>query len=521
MVWRVTDPQGDEAAKIRWEIVPYTRGLVLDLGSGSQKAFPHFIGVDNGHHQAAFGIPVRPDVYLPTVERLNVFATESVDAVFSSHCLEHIEDYRKALREWWRVIKVGGHLVLYLPHKAFYPNIGQKGANPDHKHDFAPEDIVSAMMEAADGWDLVRNEERNLGREYSFFQVYKKLPTKRTRLFSARSPRPQKTAGVIRYGAFGDLLIASSVLAGLKAQGFHTTLYSSPPGSDVVLHDPNIDRIYMQDKDQVPNGNLGEFWANEKPKYDRWVNLSESIEGSFLAMHDRIQTQWPKAVRHQFMNYNYLEFAHSVAQVPHVPHVMFYETEDERQWVRYMRRKMGHGEVIVWATAGSSVHKTWAGMDTIIARILLTYRDAKVVLVGGNDCVILQAGWENEQRVLKTCGKWSIRESLAFAKLAADLVIGPETGLLNSVSCIPSIAKICLLSHSSHENLTRDWVNTQAIAPDVKQVDCYPCHMLHYTWTNCRKHEESGTAMCQWSIEADTVWDAVKAAFANREREAA
>jgi hypothetical protein len=64
-------------------------------------------------------------------------------------------------------------------------------------------------------------------------------------------------------------------------------------------------------------------------------------------------------------------------------------------------------------------------------------------------------------------------------------------------------------------------VNTQAIAPDVKQVDCYPCHMLHYTWTNCRKHEESGTAMCQWSIEADTVWDAVKAAFANREREAA
>jgi ADP-heptose:LPS heptosyltransferase/predicted SAM-dependent methyltransferase len=513
MTWRIEDPQGDEAAKIRWEIVPYTRGVVLDLGCGTRKAFPHFIGLDNAHHEAAFGIPVRPDILVQTCERLPMFADESVDAVFSSHLLEHIQDHKRALREWWRVVKRGGHLVLYLPHKSLYPNIGEKGANPDHKHDFAPEDIVSAMQEIADGWDLVRNEERDMDREYSFFQVYKKLSTKRTRLFSARSSRPDKTVAVVRYGAFGDLLIASSVLAGLKTQGFHTTLYSSPPGIDVVLHDPHIDRLYIQDKDQVPNANLGEFWAHEKKKYNRWVNLSESIEGCFLAMHDRIQTQWPKAVRHQMMNYNYLEFAHSIAQVPHNPRVMFYETEDERQWARYMKKKMGSGPVFLYATAGSSVHKTWAGMDSIIARILLTYRDAKVILTGGELSKILEAGWENEPRVLKTCGKWTIRESLAIAKLCADVVIGPETGILNAVSCMPNIAKILLLSHSTHENLSRDWVNTQAIAPDASVADCYPCHMLHYNWVNCRKHEESGTALCQWSIQVDTVWEAVKRAM--------
>ncbi|MBA0086152.1 MAG: hypothetical protein HRJ53_14285, partial [Acidobacteria bacterium Pan2503] len=78
MIWRVTDPQGDEAAKIRWELPQYTRGIVLDLGCGTRKAFPHFVGVDNGHHEAAFGIPVRPDVFLPSCERLALFADESV-----------------------------------------------------------------------------------------------------------------------------------------------------------------------------------------------------------------------------------------------------------------------------------------------------------------------------------------------------------------------------------------------------------------------------------------------------------
>ena len=36
------------------------------------------------------------------------FESESVDYIVSSHMLEHIKDYKAALREWWRVIKQGG-----------------------------------------------------------------------------------------------------------------------------------------------------------------------------------------------------------------------------------------------------------------------------------------------------------------------------------------------------------------------------------------------------------------------------
>lgn len=40
----------------------------------------------------------------------------SLDFVFSSHCLEHLDKWRDALKEWYRVLKQEGVLVLYLPH---------------------------------------------------------------------------------------------------------------------------------------------------------------------------------------------------------------------------------------------------------------------------------------------------------------------------------------------------------------------------------------------------------------------
>jgi ubiquinone/menaquinone biosynthesis C-methylase UbiE len=40
----------------------------------------------------------------------------SLDFVFSSHCLEHLDKWQDALKEWHRVLKQEGVLVLYLPH---------------------------------------------------------------------------------------------------------------------------------------------------------------------------------------------------------------------------------------------------------------------------------------------------------------------------------------------------------------------------------------------------------------------
>jgi len=168
MVWTPDGPLHNEATKIGPFALQYLHGRALDLGCGNCKAWPFMIGVDNG---SVFNDD-RADISCD-IRDLAIFADESVDSVFSSHALEDfpLSEVPSILKEWWRVLKVGGHLVLYLPHADWYPNIGQPGCNPMHKWDPRPE-IVIDIMKNVGSWTLLENEVRSEGVEYSFFQVY-------------------------------------------------------------------------------------------------------------------------------------------------------------------------------------------------------------------------------------------------------------------------------------------------------------------------------------------------------------
>ena len=74
----------------------------------------------------------------------------SQDYVFSSHCLEDMQDTEGTLREWLRVLKPGGYLVLYLPDKDYYYNIGHPLANKNHKHDFYWQDVWKGLERIGD-----------------------------------------------------------------------------------------------------------------------------------------------------------------------------------------------------------------------------------------------------------------------------------------------------------------------------------------------------------------------------------
>ena len=90
MVWRREDPQGNESGKIKWELVEYTRGPVLDVGCGNHKPFAHFIGVDNNKDAHLFGILCKPDLCMDA-EKLDLIADQSMDEVYTEHTLEHVE----------------------------------------------------------------------------------------------------------------------------------------------------------------------------------------------------------------------------------------------------------------------------------------------------------------------------------------------------------------------------------------------------------------------------------------------
>lgn len=518
MSWSADAPQGDEASKIRWETIPYFHGRILDIGCGPFKTFPHWIGVDNGHHWGLKGI----DVPVDSAEKLFLFSGNSCDGVFSSHLLEHIEyeHVPATLKEWCRVIKQGGHLMLYLPDENQYPKCGDKYANPDHKWDVNFDKVMAAMEQLDRGWDLVEYQARSQDDEYSLWFVFK-LTQGKAHKQSWKDPKPEKTCAIIRYGAQGDNIQASSLLPWLKYQGYWIDFYcQSGLGHEVIKHDPNIDRIIIQGKDEIPNAFLKEFWDYTKKKYTKFINLCESVEGTLLAAPGRSAFEWPNEARAVHMDRNYLEWTHLLAGVPGPYHPKFYATLEEKEWARRTAQRWGKRNIL-WSLAGSSGHKVWPHIDAVIARVMLSYPDVHVVLVGDELCKVIEYAWTEEPRVHCQSGKWSIRESMAFAE-AADLIIGTETGLLNAAGMMDT-HKIITLSHSSEEMLTKHWKNTQVLhQPEGVGCPKHPCRQLHggeghSPWEDCPQEPETGTALCQFSVGPDAMWDAIQQVFGRKE----
>ena len=128
------------------EVIEFTKGVGIEVGCGLNKIHTAAIGINKVLTENDFGYPFGAQI-CSEGDSLPWFKDSSLDYVFSSHCLEHIVDTKKALLEWTRILKVGGYLVLILPHKNYFPNIGQPNSNPDHKHDFLPFDIERIIKE--------------------------------------------------------------------------------------------------------------------------------------------------------------------------------------------------------------------------------------------------------------------------------------------------------------------------------------------------------------------------------------
>lgn len=512
-MWSLETSRGFESDKIAHLLIPYTRGRGLDLGCGQRKAWPHFIGVDSlldygGQRPDSVDVVARCD-------DLSIFGNESMDFVFSSHLLEHFrkEDVPVVLAEWSRVLKVGGYLALYLPSANFYPKCGEEGSNPDHKWDINMGDVETLLQEGTNcGWTQLECEERNQLNEYSIFEVYQKRDDGifEKKLWQ-RNPDGKKRCLVIRYGAIGDQIVASSILPLLKEEGYYVTYSTTPDAQRVVLHNKNIDEFFIQDKDQVPNLQLGPYWEALKERYDKIVNLSESIEGTLLAIPGRINHEYSEGTRRKLLGtVNYLERTHDIADVPHIFDSVFKPTSEEMEWARSEKAKFD-APLIVWALAGSSEHKAYPFAQITIGW-LLKKTPAHIYLFGDagpaklmQDTIIDICKKSNVDmdRLHGICGKWDIRQSLAFAQLA-DVVIGPETGVLNAVATNDEVRKIIYLSHSSQENITKHWKNTVAIEPE--NCPCYPCHRLHYGWENCIKVKETNAALCATNVKPERLF---------------
>lgn len=140
-VWK-TENLGPESRKAHERRVrtgffkKYCGGIVLDIGYRGYEdievvpVLPDAVGIDLNY-------PGYDGSHLP-------FDDNSVDTVYNSHTLEHIDNPVSAIQEWFRVLRTGGYLIIAVPHQFLYEKraITPSRWNLDHKRFYTPAKLV-------------------------------------------------------------------------------------------------------------------------------------------------------------------------------------------------------------------------------------------------------------------------------------------------------------------------------------------------------------------------------------------
>lgn len=153
----------------------------------------------------------------------------------------------------------------------------------------------------------------------------------------------------------------------------------------------------------------------------------------------------------------------------------FYFTPKEQQKIWGLRDMLDRDKkkLILWQWEGSSQSKTLVYGPQYLKKAMELFPDTINYIFTWD--ANLQAQIPEDNRAFLAAGKVEPRESILLCK-AADLVIGPESFLINAAAAFDT-PKIVFMSHSTPDNLTRYFTNCQCIEP-TKEVDCYPCYLI-------------------------------------------
>lgn len=123
----------DRRVKLGW-FDKYLVGSGIDIGCGYDKLqSPYASYLDDVGRLRKFECRGW-DTQDGDAQYLRGIADESFDFVYSSHCLEHMVDPSEALRNWWRVLRHGGFLVVVVPDENLYEQgVWPSKGNGDHK----------------------------------------------------------------------------------------------------------------------------------------------------------------------------------------------------------------------------------------------------------------------------------------------------------------------------------------------------------------------------------------------------
>jgi ADP-heptose:LPS heptosyltransferase len=308
---------------------------------------------------------------------------------------------------------------------------------------------------------------------------------------------------VIRLGGLGDIIIMSPLLKRLKEDGYSVDLNTVANNFPLIRNNPYIDRILLQEHNLIHNSDLGEYWDAISQGYDKVINLSETLEVKFLFSSNY---PWQMVVNPLVRDKEILALAKRIANPKY-----YLPVEERRKLsggVNYYDYVLEHGGytdvveprgelfpdeietslmknfsnhfkdkfLVLWCLSGSGMHKTWLRQEEAALTFVAKHKDVVIITVGDYICKLIDfAQFAPPGTVLSRVGEWDIRTSVLMANYV-DLVVSPETGILNAAGCYDT-PKIGLLTHSNKTNLTKHFKNDYSIQAET---ECSPCHRMIY-----------------------------------------
>jgi len=437
-------------------IVRYLKSPIIDLGGGE--------------------LPSRKAIKMDPAN-LHIVKDGLVRTICVDGCREP-----KAILSLWTLLAEGGHLI---------------AANP-------LDEETTKTLRSNGRYQVIESEP---------FQVIRKMGGKGGQIPHERpTPAPgQKTICLVRYGGYGDHIMMSAVIDHYHNDGWWVVYNTNRKGRDVFKGDPRINE-YIDHEDNIivaENKPLDEYWGKLSRHYDKFINFAEIAEKSLLRIEGRqpeYNDSWIK--RHADCNRNYYDEHFMRCGLPEIkgrgPAIWL--SDKERKWAReeveLARRKTGKTFIVLWNIMGSSFHKMYPWAHDVW--LLCGHNGDDIGFITVSDAFGSYLEEKRFENMLPRAGKYTIRQTLAIHS-AVDAVVSTETNSMNAGLGYPAPV-VALLSHSSKEQFP--WRPQDVpVAPNLKEVPCYPCHQLHYSRLGCLQGpRNTGATACMEAITPGEIY---------------
>jgi len=278
---------------------------------------------------------------------------------------------------------------------------------------------------------------------------------------------------IVRYGAYGDMLVITPAVKKLKEEGYYVILNTNKRGKEIFANNSNVDEYIMHDEEMAIDA-LYDHWEKLKKEVapDKFINFGESIECN-VALHPISPIyNYTKAERLALCNKNYYDVTEEWADLKDcqkLPELYFIplELEEAQKYIRPEKIN------ILWQLSGSAKQKVYPWTDYVIGEILKNHIDIHIITTGDERCQLLES--VEDPDITNLSGKIPVRIAMCLTGFV-DLVISPDTGVLHASGCYPT-PKIGLLGHTTRTNITKYFINDYSLEANCA---CSPCMRLIY-----------------------------------------